>query len=92
MADSILAGTEPADSATDEVAYNAGTEEPRDQLNRLSKQMESLLVTMTGDGFDNFAGHSHDIQSSIMWLLYGMAHQIRLVATQIDRGMKVAHG
>jgi hypothetical protein len=78
--------------AITEVAYNHGTEGPHDQLNRLSAQLESLLVTMTGEGFQNFLEHSTEVQENMLWMAYGMAHQMRMVSRQLDRAQECVHG
>lgn len=78
--------------ATTEVAYNTGTEEPGDQLNRLSAQLEALLCTMTGDGFQNFAAHSKAVQENMLWLAHSLAHQITIVSDRVLNVREVAHG
>jgi len=47
---------------------------------------------MTGEGFQNFSEHSTEVQENMLWMAYGMAHQMRMVSRQLDRAQEYVHG
>lgn len=61
-------------------------EDDIDALTRLSSQLRSMLVTITGQGFENFDGLNEKLKQDFLWACSDKARELDEVAGRMALG------
>lgn len=67
-------------------------ESPIDRIERLSQQLDTLLCSFTGEGWECFSGWSGEMQQELLWTASSMATELRRVIQTNRLRVEVAHG
>lgn len=65
------------------IPYNAGCEQPADQLNRTVAQLRALTMSITGEGFQSFGNMCDTRQEDLLWLVDSLVDQVAVLVQKI---------
>lgn len=80
----------PAPKSYGDIATDS--ESPIDRIERLSQQLDTLLCSFTGEGWECFSGWSGEMQHELLWTASSMARDLRLAILTNHIRAGVVHG